>query len=262
MTTRKTVIIPDIQYPYHDRSMWEKILDVIDDVQPDQILLGGDGPDFKEVSRWSKGTAEEYKATLGDNVLGFRAEILVPLSRTAPKAVKRWLRGNHCERISDFTRQYGFPLQFLKRWEDGEDLLSMENLFGLKPLGISYEKGPIEIAPNTIALHGHEVPGYAASPTVWDAKFLKRYGSEWNVVFFHTHAPFLLTSGHGFHGEIKNRWVMNAGSIMRPKDADYVKDGSVSWTHSLAVISDDGTTTWPELIIAQDGSFVYGGDLY
>jgi predicted phosphodiesterase len=259
---KMTLVPGDIQYPYQDSAMLRKILDFAADSQPETIALIGDGPDFKEVSRWSKGTAEEYKPTLGDNILGFRKEVLVPLREECPNSEIIWVEGNHCKRIKDFTRQYGYPLQFIKNWRDEKQTLSMESLFGLDELEIQYRKGPVQIAPRVIAVHGHEAGGYSATPGAWDLKFLKRHGSDWSVVFGHTHQPFLNTTGFGFNGEIKNRFVMNVGSIMRPETADYVTDGAVSWTHSFGVIHDDGVTSWPELVVAQNGSFVYGGDLY
>jgi predicted phosphodiesterase len=259
---KTTLLIPDIQYPYHDTSMLDKLLDVADDIQPDQIVLIGDGPDFKEVSRWSKGTAEEYKTTLGENILGFRSDVLVQLRDAAPESKIIWIEGNHCSRIKDFVRQYGFPLGSIRRWEDNEPTLSMESMFGLNPLRIEYVKGPMVIAPGVLGLHGHEAGGYAASPAAWDLKFLRRHGSEWSVVFGHTHQGFLTTSGFGFAGDISNRFIMNVGSIMRPESADYVKDGAVNWTHSFGLLHDDGVTTWPELIVAKRGSFMFKGEKY
>ena len=101
------LLMPDVQYPDHDPDLLDSILDFASDLQPAKIVLIGDGPDFKEVSRWSKGTAEEYKETLGDNIIGFRRDVLVPLRQECPRADIEWVEGNHCKRIADFTRQYG-----------------------------------------------------------------------------------------------------------------------------------------------------------
>jgi len=259
---KMTLLMPDIQYPYQDSAMLGKLMDFTSDYQPEQIVLIGDGPDFKEVSRWSKGTAEEYKETLGDNIIGFRRDVLSPLRDVSPSSKIIWVEGNHCKRIKDFTRQYGYPLQFIKNWSDGQQTLGMDSLFGLDPLRVEYVKGPIEIGPNTIAIHGHEPGGYAASPAAWDLKFLRRYGSSWNVVFGHTHQPFINTTGFGFNGVIQSRFVMNVGSIMRPDAADYVTDRSVSWTHSFGILYEEDGNVHPELVTAHNGSFAYSGEVY
>lgn len=259
---KMTLLMPDIQYPYQDPDMLGKILDFASDYQPDSIVLIGDGPDFKEVSRWSKGTADEYKETLGDNIIGFRSDVLVPLRKESPSSTIKWVEGNHCKRIKDFTRQYGYPLQFIKNWSDGKQTLSMENLFGLDELSIEYCNGPIEIAPKTLAIHGHEPGGYAATAAAWDLKFLRRYGSNWNVVFGHTHQPFINTTAFGFAGKVESRFVMNVGSIMRPETATYIADGAVSWTHSFGILLEDDGVVYPELVTAHAGSFTYGGEIY
>lgn len=252
---RTTLLVPDVQYPYHDRIMLSKIISVIKDVQPARIVQIGDGPDFKEVSRWSKGTAAEYAPTLQANIDGFRKDVLVPIREAAPKADLAWVEGNHCKRIKDFIRQYAYPLTSLRS-------LSMEALFGLDELEIGYKRGPLTIAPGVDAVHGHESKGYAASPAAWDLKFLKRYGSDRSIVFGHTHQPFITTAGHGSGGKIKNRFVMNVGSIMDFKSADYVADGSVSWTHSLGLLHDNGRVTVPELVIAKERKVFTHGKAY
>lgn len=256
------LLMPDVQYPYHDPDLLDSILDFASDLQPEKIVLIGDGPDFKEVSRWSKGTAEEYKETLGDNIIGFRRDVLVPLREECPDSEIEWVEGNHCKRIADFTRQYGYPLQFIKNWRDEKVTLSMDNLFGLSELGISYVKGPQVLAPGVIAIHGHEPGGYSATAAAWDLKFLKRYGSEWSVVFGHTHQGFISTTGFGFHGAIKNRFVMNVGSIMRPDAADYITDGAVSWTPSFGLVHAEGSDIWPELVTARSGRFHVNGETW
>jgi hypothetical protein len=55
---------------------------------------------------------------------------------------------------------------------------------------------------------------------------------------------------------------MNSGSIMDPTEAKYVKDGSVSWTMSFAVLRDDGKRVWPELITANNRQFWFQGEKF
>lgn len=252
---RTTLIVPDVQYPYHDQLMMDKVIKVARDVKPDQIVQIGDGIDFPQVSRWSKGTAGEYEQTLQEHIDGFVSGVLRPLRDASPDAEFVWLEGNHDSRLKDFVRQYAAPLGPLRA-------LEVQSLFGLDQLAIDYVRGPHRIATNTYAIHGHEAGGYCASSSAWDLKFTKRYGSDKSFVFGHTHQPFLSTRAFGYDGKVSPRFTMNVGSVMDPVKATYVKDGSVSWTMSFAVLRDDGKRVWPELITAVDRRFWFEGRRY
>lgn len=253
--TRSTIIIPDVQYPYHDQVVLDKILKVVRTYQPDQVVQIGDGVDFPTVSQWSKGTAGEYADTLQDHIDGYRRDVLVPIREAVPDAKITWLEGNHDLRLKGFVRKYAAPLTNLRA-------LEVESLFRLDDLGVRYERGPFRIATNTLAVHGHESGGYCASASAWDTKFSKRYGSDKNFVFGHTHQPFLITRAFGYSGKVSPRFTLNAGSIMDPVRATYVKDGSVSWQPSFAWLEDDGKRVWPELATMVDRLFYFKGDRY
>jgi len=254
MAVKTTVIIPDIQYPYHDSLALTKILKVIEDIQPDHVLQIGDAIDFPQVSRWTKGTAGEYAPTLQKHIDGFKG-LLTQFREAAPKASITWLEGNHDLRLKEFVRSYAAPLTTLRA-------LEVENLFGLPELGVQYVKGPVRVATNTYAVHGHESGGYCASPQAWDTKFIKRYGSDKNILFGHTHQPYLLTRAYGFEGKVSPRFTMNVGSIMDPVRATYVKDGAVNWVMSFALLRDDGKRVYPELITMVDRGFYLEGEKY
>lgn len=255
MSITTTLVLPDIQYPFHDRLMLQKILRVVKEVQPDTVLSIGDAIDFPQVSRWSIGTAGAYAPTLQAHIDGFRNDVLIPLREHAPTAELVWLEGNHDLRIRDFIGKYAPPLRTIRA-------LEMESLFGLDDLNVQYERGPIRVGTNTYAIHGHENGTYVSTPHAWDQKFVKRYGTQQNYVFGHTHQPFLISRATGFNGKVDPRWTMNVGSIMDPQDAHYIKDGSVNWTMSFAVMYDDGKRVFPELILASNRGFMFKGEKY
>ena len=252
---KTTMIIPDVQFPYHDELALSKLLKVAYDHQPDQVIQIGDGIDFPQVSQWSKGTAGEYADTLQQHIDGYRKDVLVPLREVAPKATIVWLEGNHDLRLGEFVRKYAAPLTNLRA-------LEIESLFALKDLDVRYERGPFRIATNTLAVHGHESGGYCASASAWDAKFARRYGSDKSFIFGHTHQPFLLTRSYGYDGKVTPRFTMNAGSIMDPVAATYVKDGAVNWQMSFAFLRDDGKRVYPQLITMVDRGFWFEGKKY
>lgn len=253
--TRTTLILPDIQYPYHDALMLKKLIQIAKDIQPDAILQIGDGIDFPQVSQWSKGNAGEYAETLQKDIDGFRSSVLEPLRQSAPRADILWLEGNHDLRIKDFVKKYAAPLGVLRA-------LEIPSLFGLEDLDINYVRGPQRVATNVLAIHGHESGGYSASPSAWDLKYIKRYGSNHSFVFGHTHQPFIIHRAFGYEGKVSPRFTMNVGSIMDPVAASYVKDGAVSWVMSFGLLRDDGKRVWPELVTATDRGFWLNGEKY
>lgn len=256
MSKRQSVLlIGDVQHPYNDKVTTDKVIEVARRHQPDSIVQIGDMIDFPTVSRWAKNDALEYAGTLQQHIDTLKSEFLSPLRKAAPNAAITWVSGNHDERVTDYVKRYAPALQPLKA-------LCMDSLFDLPSYGVSYVKGPVRIATNTYALHGHECGGYSATPSAWDAKFQKRYGSDKSYVFGHTHQPFISHRSHGWGGATKPRFTMNLGSTMDPAQAGYVKDGSVSWVQSFGWIEDDGKRVWPELVTMVDRIFHFKGERY
>lgn len=235
--------------------MMKKLIQVVKDHKPDQILSIGDAIDLPQVSRWTKGTAGEYAGTLQKQIDSFVATVLRPLRDAAPNAAITWVEGNHDLRIKDFIKKYAAPLSVLRA-------LEVPALFSLDDLAIDYVQGPHRIATNTYAVHGHESGGYCASPAAWDLKFVKRYGSDQSVIFGHTHQPFLISRATGMKGKVSPRFTMNVGSVMDPTHATYVGDGAVNWTMSFGFLRDNGKEVWPELVLANRRQFWFAGQKY
>lgn len=255
MAVKTTLILPDIQYPYHDHVVLQKLINVATDLQPDTILQIGDGIDFDQASHWAKGTSLEYSGTLQEHIDRFREEVLVPLRTECPRSEITWLEGNHDLRLQSLVEKHAAPLGVLRA-------LDMENLFELDDIGVKYERGPLRVATNVLAVHGHEAPGYCASASAWDNKFAKRYGSQKSFVFGHTHQPFLVTRSYGYGGKVTPRFTMNVGSIMDPVRATYVKDGALNWQMAFGLLRDDGKRVWPELVTMVDRLFYVSGKRY
>lgn len=250
-----TVIVPDIQFPFHDPVALKKIVKVIADTQPHQVVQIGDGIDFPQVSQWSVGTAGMYAQDLQEHIKGYRSNFLLKVREAVPEARLRWLEGNHDLRIQSFVKKYAPALASL-------DSLSMESLFELDESGWSYERGLIHIGTNTYALHGHECGGYSPTLNAWDKKFCDKYGSHRSFIFGHTHRPGIVTRAYGFDGKLDTRFTMNVGSVMDPVQATYLKDGSAPWTMSFGLLHDDGKRVYPELIVMTDRGFIYRGEKF
>lgn len=249
---QSVLVIPDVQIPFHDGLILKKLIRIAESHQPDLIVQIGDLIDMPQVSRWSKGEVGEYSLTLRDHIEQTKDEFFSPLKQAAPKAAITWVSGNHDERLTDYMKRYAYPVQPL--------MPSMEELFELDKFEAKYVKGPVRIATNVYAVHGHESGGYCASASAWDTKLTKRYGSDRSYVFGHTHQGFLITRATGWHGNASPRFTMNVGSIMDPANAGYVKDGSVNWVPSFAWLEDDGKRVWPELVTLVDRLGYFKGE--
>lgn len=249
---KTTLIVPDIQYPYHDALMLKKLISVAEYMQPDQIVLIGDAIDFPQVSRWSKGRKGEHDGTLQSHIDGFLRALVEPVRQVVPRAVMVWLEGNHDARLKDYVEGNAPAAGPLRA-------LEMKSLFELDKYAVDYVRGPWRLGANTYAIHGHESGGYCASANAWDVKFTKRYGSDKNFIFGHTHQPFIIHRAFGYEGKVSPRFTMNVGSIMDPVQASYVKDGAVSWVMSFGVLRDDGKRVYPELVTAVDRGFYFEG---
>lgn len=252
---RTTLVVPDLQMPFHDPLALKKIVQVAETVQPDQIVQVGDLIDFPQVSRWTKGTVGEYTETLQEHIDQVRDEFFSPMRRVAPKATFLWKAGNHDQRIYDYVKKYGYPLKSLRA-------LSMENLFELEKFDVEYVRDIRIISTHTKLLHGHENGGYAPNISAWKNKYRLKHGSQFNYVFGHTHTPGLDSWAFGENGTVKNRWIMNAGSIMDPHHATYLADGSPDWTMSFGFLRDDGKATYPDMIFMSNRKFYFEGERY
>ena len=76
---KTTLLIPDLQIPFHDPLMLSKLIRVAKDIQPEAIVQIGDGIDFPTVSRWSVGTAAAYAPELQEHIDRYRSEFLEPI---------------------------------------------------------------------------------------------------------------------------------------------------------------------------------------
>ena len=64
---KRTVIVPDLQVPYHDGIAVRNVASFIKAYRPDSVITLGDEIDLPQISRWSDGTPGWYEQTLGDD---------------------------------------------------------------------------------------------------------------------------------------------------------------------------------------------------
>lgn len=94
----------DIHYPHHDKDLWASILRLLEALQPDVVVLGGDVYDLSMISRWE---ARRRDATpigilmrkVQEDLDAGRTEIVHAIRARCPNAVIRYVEGNHDERL-------------------------------------------------------------------------------------------------------------------------------------------------------------------
>jgi hypothetical protein len=157
--------VGDQHAPFHDQRLHELFLRWLDEHQPHEIVLLGDGGDYPLISRhqyrpeWAAKTQECVNA---------QYEVYRDVREHAPKARIRALVGNHEVRLSsvllnDLRELYGLTKASTGQEHQQEAVLGLANLLRLDELGIelvehetssTYDNARISITPTLIARHG------------------------------------------------------------------------------------------------------------
>ena len=61
---KRTVVISDLQVPYHDPKAVKNVATFIKRWKPDRVVTVGDEIDLPQLSRWERGLAGEFAGTL------------------------------------------------------------------------------------------------------------------------------------------------------------------------------------------------------
>ncbi len=87
----------DEHFPYQDDQAREVAMMVVQDFQPDQLILGSDGLDFYDISTFDK---DPYRVKVGlQNEIDLWKRGVREWTMAAPKAIKRFIPGNHEDRL-------------------------------------------------------------------------------------------------------------------------------------------------------------------
>lgn len=245
---KRIVVISDLQIPYHDKRAVIALADFIASFDPDELACVGDEIDSPQPSRWTKGMAGEYEATLASDIEQTK-EIMGYLAEAAGGKPFHVSRSNHGDRVETYVKRYAPALASLPA-------LKIDALLGYEQLGITYHRKPYELAPGWLLMHGDEsrlnqTPGSTA------LGLAKKTGKS--VVCGHTHKAGLQHWTEGLPGRTRSRWGLEVGHMMAPGKASYLKV-SGDWHQAFGVLTVDGNTVVPELVpILPGGRIFYGG---
>lgn len=247
----KLLVFPDIQAPYQDDAFIGRLLRVVRTWKPDEIIQVGDLIDLPEVSRWTKGLAGEYAGTLQESI-DLTKELLCKLRQSAPEARIRVKMGNHDERFEKYLRTYAPATAGLRSstlvWQ-----------LDFAKYGIQIEDKPFEVAPGVIVAHGHE-QAYSTIPGKYELERIRQYGAS--VITGHTHTPVMVTTTVGIGENSRHYFGMNVGHAMDESKAGYLKDGYSKWCKAFGILEVHDGVTYPRLVTAPKGRFMWGGHQY
>jgi hypothetical protein len=145
------LILPDIQAGYfrnakgdleptHDLAAIDVALQIASDLQPEEILIGGDGLDFPEVGRYRLSPAF---ALTTQAAIDWASEFVATLRALCPRSKIVWLAGNHEERLPNYLLDNARAAFGLHQAGDSEGwpVLSVPHLCRFDHYGIEYLPG-------------------------------------------------------------------------------------------------------------------------
>ena len=144
----------DMHFPYHDVRAVNAMIDHAVNRKINFILINGDGLDCYQGSKFNK---DPRNRSISDEIWGW-IEFLNVLKETFPGATIYWKLGNHEERLENYLRVKAPELLDFTEFKLGE-ILKIRGMQGVEVI-----ERQIVYTGRLPWLHGHELPGGAASP--------------------------------------------------------------------------------------------------
>lgn len=215
---RKAVlVINDLQIPYHDPASLGLVIRVIEDIQPDAIILNGDIIDFYTISRFNPDPKRRLQ--LQDDI-DCAVDILHQIRTAAPLSKRILVAGNHEDRLRAYL------------WAKASELSSLRDLdirkqLRLDILGYDYSPYDYIVKINDVfkVEHGDSVSKHSG----WTAKAMyEKRGGCGICAHSHRMGSHLKTT----EGDTSGWWENGCLCDMNP---EYVKEPN--WQQSFAVIT-------------------------
>lgn len=235
-----TVIVPDLQVPFHDERGVAALAKFIKTIKPHSVASAGDEMDMQTISKWAQGTELEYQRSIGRD-RDATVRVLEQLQ------VQHVIRSNHTDRLFNTVALRVPGLLGLAE-------LELENFLRFDQLGITYHRKPYQIAPNWLLMHGDE--GNISQTAGQTALNLAKKTGQ-SIVCGHTHRAGLMHHNTGVSGKTTSSvWGMEVGNLMQATKASYLKGGINNWQQAFGMLWTDGNKVTPQLVpIHKDGTF-------
>lgn len=249
--TKRIVIVPDLQIPFHDRKALKALIGFIGATQPDQVVMIGDVLDFPQPSRWNKDTRGEFEGSIYKDVEVAKRQLFEPL-RVVYEGPVLCHEGNHDERPRVYLEKHSPALS-------GSDAFSLEVLCDFDGFGITLAPPFFDIAPGWVSTHGH-LGGIRLSQEAGKTALnaAKRFGKS--VVMGHTHRLGLQPHTYGYDGKVSRvLWGFEVGNLMDMRLAGYLKGGTANWQQGFGILEVDGNHTKATPVPIEQRKFIADG---
>lgn len=252
--TRTALVISDLQCDLQDDDFLCRVLSLAKDLDPDKVIWIGDESDNTTIGRWVQGGPEEAEGDL-QRQLDVTYAWQKRFREATPNATHDMCYSNHLARFSQSITTRLPAFRKLRA-------LSIENLFRLNELEITYRREIFDVFPDVIAGHGHQWGLTSANQYIKGSSVVLSTGKS--VVAGHTHRPLLTSVAAGYNFDLKPNFYMNVGCSMKFSRAEYITSTSPQWGHGVGVLTWNRTIdrTMPELLIAQGGRIYYKDTCY
>lgn len=136
----------DLHYPFHHPGAFEVFLGLADRIQPTEIVTAGDLFDFAQIGRYVRDPTAHQ--TMTADIEACRRDIIARVNAAAPRAVKRFVLGNHEE---GRWKNYLFT-----RCPEIADMpaLTMEAVLGLTEMGWVWQPYDYWVTDSLVVYHG------------------------------------------------------------------------------------------------------------
>lgn len=260
------VVLPDFQFPLHDKRLTTKLAEFIWDYQPSAVAHVGDITDSTQLGRWVRGLRGQFDNGLEGGMAQTRDWFAY--LRSGYDGPFHLSRANHDDRLELAIERHLPELAgFTMTGRDGIRVpISIENALDLDGYGIDYHRTYYELAPGWLLAHGDwgtlsSIPGNTA---LLEARQVGK-----SIVCGHTHRLGLvagpLTSDAGSI-EVSG---MEVGHAMNRELALYLKGGKSNWHQGFGILhvhrpgNKKRIQVYPELVpVAWDYSFVVEGQRF
>ena len=209
----------DLHFPHHDQKLTRILLDVIEDLQPQIILDGGDIISCDCLSDYSKKHSQ---------LVGLESELKAAhswfesLNQVSPDSKKILLQDNHFyRRLYDKMRR--------EVWLEDLSAVQPDNLLKLKEYGWVSQK-EYNFRNVLMFIHGDDQAGSNLNPINKARQMSNTNGLT--VVRFHSHC-----TGFEIHRHIQHQIAaIQLGTFESINDAGYIKHPSLSnWSNSFGL---------------------------
>lgn len=255
---QRSVVLPDIHHPYHDRQAWAAVLEFLKWFKPHQVILNGDAMNMDSANHWakSKGNLRQMEnKRIAAEYDEFSEDILEKIERAVPGYCRLvYMGGNHEDWIE----------QVIDKDPRLMGSLEVELRLHLKQRGWEWippssSRQSWNVTPSffrigkLLVMHGMYTNKYHAAKTVG---MLSR-----SVIYGHTHDIQVYTEAH-IDDPRSYHTAQSIGCLCKMAPP-YMKGKANRWVNAFAVVlsrpSGDYNLYVPVIV---KGQFSFGGKTF